>query len=82
MDNLSTLEIIGLAFITGLKTGEIVAEADEEKETEKEECKCENKQCKDEEDNNENVIVGKIEGEDAKRLMDFIEKQFNNKEEK
>lgn len=69
----STLEIIGLAFMAGLKINELTEEVineDEEKE----------KSEKTENNEEEKVVVGKLEGKDAEKFMNMIEKVI--KEEK
>lgn len=73
----STLEIIGLAFMSGLKIAEmaedIMEEKDEEENTEEEVV----------EEKEENIATGvvKLEGEKAKEFIKFIEKLTGEEKE-
>jgi hypothetical protein len=60
----STLEIIGLAFMSGLKISDIAEDLVKEEE------KKENNPINQEENNIHGVV--KVEGEEAKKIMDFI----------
>lgn len=68
----NTLEIIGLAFLSGLKVAEIAEDIMEE-DTE-EETKNEGKHSKEEKDADITIEVGKLEGDKAKEFMNFIKK--------
>lgn len=70
--NFNTLEIIGLAFLSGLHVAETAEEVKNEKVEEQ----------KEEEKDNEEVTtrVVKLEGEKAKKFMKFVENM--TKEEK
>lgn len=61
----STLEIIGLAFMSGLKISDIAEDLVKEEEKKKE-----NNPINQEENNIHGVV--KVEGEEAKKIMDFI----------
>lgn len=70
----STLEIIGLAFLSGLKVAEITEEVIEE----------DNEEKLQKEDEEIKTGVIKLEGDKAKRFIDYIENNLinKNKEEK
>lgn len=70
----STLEIIGLAFLSGLKVAEITEKVIEEDNEEKSQ--------KEDEEIKTGVI--KLEGDKAKKFIDYIENNLinKNKEEK
>ncbi len=71
----STLEIIGLAFMSGLKVAEIAEEVVDEDNEDKAEQK---------EDEEIKTGVIKLDGEKAKKFIDYIENNLinKNKEEK
>lgn len=70
----STLEIIGLAFLSGLKVAEITEKVIEEDNEEKSQ----------KEDEEIKIGVIKLEGDKAKKFIDYIENNLinKNKEEK
>lgn len=68
----STLEIIGLAFMSGLKVAEMVEEVVEENEEEN---------AVEEKEENIKTGVVKLEGEKAKDFMKFIEKLTGEEKE-
>ncbi len=65
LENLNELEKIGLAFISGLVAGAALENADTEVNNETEESK---------QEGSKNVIVGKLEGEQAENFMKFLKK--------
>ncbi|MDO4391812.1 MAG: hypothetical protein Q4C11_01760 [Clostridium sp.] len=64
----STLEIIGLAFMSGLKVAEITKELEDEDE----------KATIEDEEFKTGVI--KLEGEKAKKIIDYIQNNLTNKD--
>lgn len=62
----STLEIIGLAFMSGLKISDIAEDLVKEEEKKRKQSNPINQ-----EENNIHGVV-KVEGEEAKKIMDFI----------
>lgn len=64
LGNLNELEKLGLAFLSGLVAGQSLEQSDKEVEME--------------ENEDSNVLVGKIEGEEAKEFIKFIEKLGGN----
>jgi len=68
----STLEIIGLAFMSGLKIAEMAEDIIEEKDEEN---------VVDEKEENIATGVVKLEGEKAKEFMKFIEKLTGEEKE-
>ena len=65
LENLNELEKIGLAFISGLVAGAALENADTEVDNDTEKSKQEGQK---------NVIVGKLEGEQAENFMKFLKK--------
>jgi len=70
----STLEIIGLAFLSGLKVAEIAEEVIDENE--------EKNENEEKEDAEIKTGVIKLDGEKAKKFIDYIENNLINKEDK
>lgn len=65
LEDLNELEKIGLAFITGVTVGQSLQEAKQEVEDEE-------AMETDEKDTLQKIVVGKIEGEKAEKLMKMM----------